>query len=122
VPRRVCSATTAAGVGCTFPALRTGELCFQHAPETTDERRLARLRGGINATAGRRISGEAPERYKSVEELDALLDETLNRLRRLPVSPSTANALVNVVTAKKTLVEIAALAALQRRIRGPVIA
>jgi hypothetical protein len=59
---------------------------------------------------GRQAPPFQNQRHRAVERVAA------------PGTAPNANAIVNVVTAKKVLVEIAVLAQLQRHVRGPVIA
>jgi hypothetical protein len=82
---------TKAGYPCQAPAVE-GDLCFCHAhPE-----RLAEFgrQGGQKNRRGKHDESDLPDRsLKSIGEVSALLEETINRVRQGPFDLRAANAI-----------------------------
>ena len=77
---RSCQATTRSGQPCKAAALADSPFCFTHDPNTADDRRAARSKGGA-ARHGRVIGSAAPAEPVSVKttaDIVGLLERAIN--------------------------------------------
>jgi hypothetical protein len=86
-----CKAMTKAGTPCQAPTVEKG-LCFFHAhPEKAAE--LGRDGGRKNRHRIPIASELAPRRLRSFEDVQSLLEETVNRVRQGPFDLRAANSI-----------------------------
>ncbi len=87
---RPCAATRANGQPCGGYAIGRGDYCFAHAPDQTAQRDAARRRGG---QAGRMaVLPESDVPVRSLQDVVALVEETINDVRAGRVDVRVANA------------------------------
>ena len=120
---RRCQARTKAGQPCPAPARYRRRFCYQHDPDpkAAQHRALARLQGGLNATH-QQLLPVKQRRFKEVEDLDALADETICLVAARAIKPAVANSIVNLIAIKLQIAGRAASAELLAKLRGQTAA
>lgn len=92
LPRR-CEKVKRSGERCAANAQSGSRWCFFHDPTKAAERTAARRAGG-NAARTVVLSGDVTDvPLESIADVVALLAETINRVRRLPLDTRVANCL-----------------------------
>jgi hypothetical protein len=119
LPRR-CEKVKRSGERCAANAQLGSRWCFFHDPAKAAERTAARRAGG-NAARTVVVSGDlADVKLESIADVVALLAETTNRVRRLPLDARVANCIGylagQMVTAMKESDLEQRLAELERRL------
>jgi hypothetical protein len=106
-PRSLCAATTMDGRPCPVKAVLGLAHCYQHAPELVEERHLARVRGGQEATARRVLPADTPRPVlDSPESIRDYLAETIHRVETGRLAPNVANSVIAAVNATLKLIEV----------------
>jgi hypothetical protein len=89
--RELCKARTKAGDSCPAPAVQRG-LCFFHAnPDKLSE--LGRQGGSKNRHADTGDCDLQHRQLKTIADVSALLEETINRVRKGPFDLRAANSI-----------------------------
>jgi hypothetical protein len=109
VGSRMCAATTTSGRPCPLKVVRgSAAHCYQHAPEFAEERHLARVRGGREATARRVLAASTqPPAVDTVEAVRDLLSETIQQVRTGQLAPNVGSVVISGINSALKVVELA---------------
>lgn len=111
----VCASQTAAGIPCKAKPLPGKEHCRWHSADPADreKHRNESRRGGLSKAYGALQAGSPLSDDPAVAELNletgegikSLVAHTLHALARLPLDTRTANAIGQLVTAQRAVLE-----------------
>ena len=79
------------GNQCEANAMENSQYCFTHNPETSEEKKLAVIKGGLSPK--RNTLNLPPVEIKSVQDVVRLLEDTINRVRSGEMPTNTANCI-----------------------------
>jgi len=88
-----CTFTTKEGTQCGFPAQNGLSVCFVHDPDKERERAEARRRGGESRKAPTLPVGAPEFDLKTAEDVRAMLEDTINKVRAGQLDAKIANNL-----------------------------
>jgi len=86
-----CKAIKQNGEQCLAKTMKGSDYCFSHNPDTQIEKHLAVVKGGL---ASKRIKlNLVPLSIKTPQEIEKLLEDTINRVRSGEMPPNIANTI-----------------------------
>ena len=89
----VCEQIKVDGTRCQANARTGSKFCFFHDPEVAAKRTAARKAGGIERSRRAVLPADTPDRsLSSIDDVVALLGETINQTRTGTLDPKVANA------------------------------
>lgn len=76
---------------CQANAMHTSSFCFSHNPETREAKKIAVRKGGL---APKKLTEElTPIKIQYMQDILALLEDTINRIRTKPMTHQKANCI-----------------------------
>ena len=86
-----CDFKKANGARCRANAMARSSYCFLHNPEVEEEKKLAILKGGYSPKQSEKPL--PPVEIKKVDDILALIEDTINRVRTEPMTHQKANCI-----------------------------
>lgn len=88
-----CQAMKRDGEQCKGYAMSGSDFCFTHNPNTSDQRKDARRKGGSKGKARTLSADSLSVSLTSPNDIESLLAETINQTRRGELDAKTANTI-----------------------------
>jgi len=86
-----CQYTKPDSKRCNANSLVETKYCFSHNPKTQGEKKKAVLKGGLAPKPRKNAKRLEPLPLKSVEDIQSLIEDTINRVRTEPMTHQKAN-------------------------------
>jgi hypothetical protein len=81
------------GSDCNANSMADSEFCFSHNPDVSDEKELAVRNGGLAPKPRKEDEVLEPMPIATTEQVLALLQDTINRIRTSPMTHQKANSI-----------------------------
>jgi len=109
VELRHCKAITKSGQPCKAKPAAGSDYCAFHDPAWAAEIAQARKRGGYNRRTPKSTEGTGPERLRTPEDVQALLEEVLENTRLQENSAQRSRTLISLGLAALKALEVGEL-------------
>ena len=104
-----CKAKKKDGKPCPKSRLAGSDYCFTHEPSKAKERSRARRRGGLNKRVKKADDVDRRDTLRTVEDVFALLEETLADTRLLENGTNRSKVLISIAVAALRAMEVGQL-------------
>lgn len=88
-----CQFTKPNGEQCDANAMIDSQFCFSHNPETAEDKKSAVLKGGLAPKPRKEAEPLEPIKMRSADDILALIEDTVNRIRTEPITRQKANSI-----------------------------